>query len=422
MKRNATRREFLSSTGAAGAAFLILPAWASSPNDKLDLAAVGVAGRAGANLGGLRSENFVALCDVDSDRLGKAAKRYSGARTYADYRKMLDKEKDVDAVVVSTPDHLHAFATFGALKRGKHVYCEKPLTHSVWESREVRRILKGTKLATQMGTQIHAGNNYRRVVEIVKAGVLGNVKEVHVWLGGKPWSAGDRPKGEDPIPGNLNWDLWIGPAPMRPYVNKAYHPGRWRCWWDFGGGNLGDMGCHYIDLPHWALDLRDPVKVSTEGPPVHPEGAPGWLIVTWEFPERKGRAPVKLVWYHGGKRPPDLPKWKGNGVLFVGEKRSMIADYSKHQVLGDGDFERPEPSIPNSIGHHQEWIQACKTGSPTTCNFDYSGALTETVLLGNAAFRTGEPIEWDAANMKAKNTSKAAPFIRREYRKGWSLG
>jgi predicted dehydrogenase len=422
MNRNATRREFLSSTGAAGAAFLILPAWGSSPNDKLDLAAVGVAGRAGANLGGLRSENFVALCDVDSDRLGKAAKRYSGARTYADYRKMLDKEKDVDAVVVSTPDHLHAFATFAALKRGKHVYCEKPLTHSVWESREVRRILKGTKLATQMGTQIHAGNNYRRVVEIVQAGVLGAVKEVHVWLGGKPWSAGDRPKGEDPVPDNLDWNLWIGPAPMRPYVNRAYHPGRWRCWWDFGGGNLGDMGCHYIDLPHWALDLRDPVKVSTEGPPVHPEGAPNWLIVTWEFPERKGRAPVKLVWYHGGKRPPNLPKWGGNGVLFVGEKRNMIADYSKYKVLGEGDFELPKPSIPNSIGHHKEWIQACKTGSPTTCNFDYSGALTETVLLGNAAFRTGEPIEWDAANMKAKNTSKAAPFLRREYRKGWALG
>jgi predicted dehydrogenase len=225
----------------------------------------------------------------------------------------------------------------------------------------------------------------------------------------------------------LHWDLWLGPAPERPY-HPTYQPANWRRWWDFGGGTLGDMGCHYMDLPFWALKLRHPTSVETIGPPVHPETAPDWKIVTWEFPARGDMPGLAFTWTDGNRRAAAFEKYKlptwGDGVLFVGSKGTLIADYDRYQLLPESefkDFTRPPESIPTSIGHYNEWIQACKIGSPTTCNFDYSGALTETVLLGNVAFRVGKKIEWDAEKLYSPNCPEAERFIRREYRKGWTL-
>ena len=283
------------------------------------------------------------------------------------------------------------------------------------------------KKATQMGTQIHAGENYRRVVELLRAGAIGAVQRIHVWV---PtfYYGGDRPNQTPPVPANLDWDLWIGRAPMRPY-NPCYHPGRWRAWWDFGGGGLSDMACHHMDLSHWAFELRTPELIEAEGPEVHPESALRWLIVNYHYAARGDRPPIHLTWYNGAKKPPELtegkaPNW-GAGSLFIGDKGMLIADYGRHQLLPEDQFKGykpPERSIPRSIGHHDEWIKACKEGTPTTCNFDYATALTETVLLGNVAYRSGKKIQWDSANLKCINAPEAEKFLRREYRKGWELG
>jgi predicted dehydrogenase len=284
------------------------------------------------------------------------------------------------------------------------------------------------KLATQMGNQGHSNANTRRIVEIVRSGAIGPVREVHAWTNRPIWPQGkDRPAGSDPVPDYLKWDLWLGPAPERPY-HPTYQPANWRRWWDFGNGTLGDMACHVMDLAFWALDLRHPTTVEAQGPPVHPETAPPWLTVKYEFPAIGARQPVTLTWYDGDKKPEilaehKLPAW-GMGVLFVGEKGMLMADYGRRKLYPEADFkdfEPPKPSIPKSIGHHAEWIAACKDGRPTTCNFDYSGALTEAVLLGAVAYRTGQKLEWDAANLKATNCPDAERYLRREYRKGWTL-
>lgn len=439
MSKRIHRRQFLgraaAGAGAAalGSGILILPSWAygQSPNEKLNLASIGVAGRGGEDLNECAKEkdlaNIVALCDVDKNRLAGAAKRFEKARTYSDFRKMLaEMDKQIDAVTVGTPDHTHAPPGVMAMKMGKHCYCEKPLTHCVYEARVMAETAKKNKLATQMGTQIHAGDNYRRVVELVRAGAVGPIKEVHVWCGAS-YSVGERPKDTPPVPAYLDWDLWLGPAPQRPY-HPAYLPGKWRGWADFGNGGLGDFFCHYSDLAFWALKLRHPTSVEAEGPAKNPESCPPWLIVRYEFPAREGLSPVKLTWYDGGKRPPlqkeaNLPNW-GAAVLFVGEKGMLMADYGQHVLLPAekfAGFQPPPQSIPKSIGHHREWLVACKTGAPTTCNFDYSGALTESALLGTVSYRVGEKIQWDAANLKAINCPQAEPYIKRPYRAGWVL-
>jgi predicted dehydrogenase len=424
-----TRREFLKQSALAAAGLAAVrgraPAQTRSANEKLGMAVIGVAGQGEYNLNNVTCETIVALCDVDEPRAAAARNRFPKAKFYTDFRRILD-QKDVDAVVVATTDHTHAPATVMALKAGKHVYCEKPLTHSVYEARVVAETAVKMRRATQMGTQIHATGNYRRVVELVKSGAIGPVREAHCWVGGA-WVGADRPKDTPPIPQGFHYDLWLGPAPYRPY-HPTYMPANWRGWWDFGGGTLGDMACHHMDLPYWALDLPHPLTVEAEGPPVHPESAPAWLIVRYEYRARKEQPPVKLTWYHGGKRPPQfadgkLPEW-GNGTLFIGEKGMLLADYDKHVLLPQKDFEgfkRPDPFIPNSIGHHLEWIRACKTGSPTTCNFTYSGALTEAVLLGNVAYRSGRKLEWDPKNLKIINAPDANRFLKREYREGWTL-
>jgi predicted dehydrogenase len=428
-----SRREFLGTAARAGAGFWVAGRQLSfgqekSPNARLNIGFVGVGGMRGKDhLGACAGETVAALCDVDDRTLAHAAAQYPKAASYNDFRLMLEKEKGLDAVVLSIPDHVHVPAAVMAMRLGKHVYCEKPLAHSVYEARVAAETALKTKVATQMGTQIHAENNYRRVVELVQSGAIGGVREVQVFVGGHIWTASSLPGDDVPCPAHVHWDLWLGPAAERPY-SRQYHPTNWRSFWNFGGGHLGDMGCHHIDLAFWALKLRHPRTIQARGPEVNPDGAPPWLEVTWEFDARGEMPPVRLVWTHGEKKPAifqerKLPEW-GNGTLFVGEKGMLLADYGKHKLLPEDDFRdfrRPEPTIPNSIGHHAEWIRGAKTGEPTLCNFDYSGALTETVLLGNVAYRTGQKIEWDAAALKARNCPQANAFLRREYRKGWTL-
>jgi predicted dehydrogenase len=431
MRSSVSRRRFLQSTALATAGVWVGGCAATSPrrlsaNDKLNVAAIGTANRARSNISGVESENLVAICDIDETFLAAVKEKFPAAKTYTDFRKMLE-QKDIDAVVVSTADHTHAVATAAALRLGKHVYCEKPLTHTVYEARAIARLAaKNKRLATQMGTQIHATENYRRVVELVQSGAIGQVQECHVWCE-KSLASGNRPTDFPLVPAHLHWDLWLGPTPARPY-HPEYLPKTWRHWWEFGEGILGDMACHYVDLAFWALQLKHPETIETEGPPVHPETTPEWLIVRYQFPARAKLPAVRLTWYDGGKRPAlvdqgQVPGWR-NGVLFVGQKGMLIADYGRRKLLPESqyaDFQAPEPFIPNSIGHHEEWIQACKTGSPTTCNFAYGAALTETVLLGNVAYRTGHKLQWDAARLKVKNSKNAMNYIHTEYRKGWEL-
>lgn len=421
------RRTFLqASLSAMAAASLPRSARASrSANEKLNIGIIGTAHRAEANIDGVQGENIVAVCDIDDQLLARAKARFPKAEPYTDFRKLIER-KDIDAVVVSTTDHTHAPATAMALRSGKHAYCEKPLSHSVHEARVLQKLAAESKKATQMGTQIHAEDNYRRVVELIRSGAIGPVVQAHVWVG-KTWSGGERPKETPPVPSHLYWDLWLGPAPERPY-HPTYLPANWRRWWDFGNGTLGDMGCHFMDLPFWALDLDAPVRVESEGPPAHPETTPEWQIVRYQFPARGDRPAVGLTWYDGGKQPKELAglgirPWD-SGVLFVGQKGMLLADYGRNILLPEKDFrdfKRPEPTIPSSIGHYNEWIQACREGTPTTCDFRYSGKLTESVLLGTVAHRLGVPIIWDGAAGKVANNPDADRFLAREYRKGWEL-
>ena len=434
MKRQ-NRREFLRSATVAGAGFLVVGSHVvaqekKKPSDKLNVAIAGVGGRGGSNTGNVRSENIVALCDVNTKNLDKAAKRFPKAKTYFDWRKMFD-QKDIEAVVCSTTDHTHAFVTVWAMRRGQHVYCEKPVAHSVYEARVVQDTYKEKSkdgVRTQMGTQIHAGGNYRRVVELIQSKAIGEVREAHVWCN-RRGPCPTRPKDSPPVPEHLKWDLWLGPAPSRPY-HPRYAPGcmTWEQWWEWGNGCLGDMGSHLIDLPFWALKLRQPLTVEAEGEPFSTDAYPHHLIGTWEHPATDERPALTLKWYDGGKRPKspegvNLNKW-GIGCLFIGDKGQLVADYGRRVLLPADKFkgfQAPKPSIPRSLGHHREWLHACKTGAPTLCNFDYSGMLIEHNLLAAVAFRTRKKLEWDPENLKAKNCPEASKFIRRPYRKGWVL-
>jgi predicted dehydrogenase len=432
MPNRTSRRSFLRTT-AAGAAVLSSGVWSElkaqeskSPNEKLNVACVGVANRASASVNEVAKETIVALCDVDKKYLDAAGERFPDARLYRDYREMFEKEASkLDAVTVATADHHHAPASIRAIRAGLHVYCEKPLTHTVFESRLLAEEATQRGLATQMGTQIHAGDNYRRVVEIIQSGAIGDVTDVHVWVG-KGWGGGERPDVAEEPPAHLDWDLWLGPAPPRPYAKGRYHPGQWRRWWDFGNGTLGDMACHYMDLPFWALKLRHPTTCEAEGPEIHEETCPLGLIVRYEYPERDGLAPVKLTWYDGNLIPKQVAgeRVPGSGVMFIGSEGMMFANYGSYRLFPAdkySDFQPPEQTIPPSIGHHAEWIKACKDGSPTTCNFDYSGALTEAVLLGTVAYRTGTRLDWDAKTLKATNCPEADQYIDKVYRAGWEV-
>ncbi|MBP85647.1 MAG: oxidoreductase [Planctomycetaceae bacterium] len=427
------RRDFLKTSTAAGAVAVAGGVWSetvaeesNSPNEKINIACIGTANQARFSINNIKGENITVVCDVDQNYLDRAKADFPDALAYVDYREMLEKEADkLDAVVVATADHTHAPASIRAIRKGLHCYCEKPLTHTVEESRLVAEAAKEHKVATQLGTQIHARDNYRRVVEIIQSGAIGEVAEVHVWVG-KGWGGGDRPEVAETPPKSLSWDLWLGAAPERPFAAGRYHPAQWRRWWDFGQGTLGDMACHYMDLPFWAMKLRHPTRCEAEGPEVHPETCPLGLIVRYEYPRREGLPAAKLTWYDGNLVPKMVhgERVPSSGVMFVGSEGMMFANYGSYRLFPQDKFkgfEPPEQTIAKSIGHHAEWIKACKDGSLTTCNFDYSGALSEAVLLGNVSYRVGTALDWDAKNLKATNCPEADKYIRKEYRSGWEV-
>lgn len=406
-----------------------------SPNAKLNMAIIGSGGRGGANLNGVKAENIHTLCDVNRKTLEAVQKRFSGAKTTTDWREVV-RNPEIDAVVISTADHHHAPAAIAAMRAGKHVYCEKPLAHTVQEARwmqEEYAKAKG-KIATQMGTQIHAGGSYRRAVELIQAGVIGRVKEAHVWCSRSIRDVGQAVLEKQAVPDYFDWDVWLGPAVDRAY-NEGYWKGgnlNWNRRWEFGNGVPGDMGSHLIDLAWWALKLRHPTKISSQGPAPDSIGAAPWQEITWQHPND-----TKVIWYHGPegmKRRSEvlqpmvgndavINKW-GIGVAFVGEDGVLVSDYGKN-ILSPSDkfkdFRRPEPSIAPSAGHYNEWLKACRGEGETLCNFDYSGSLIEHNLLGNVAHRAGKALDWDAKNFKITNDEAANKLLTKKYRKGWQI-
>ena len=438
MKKIITRRQFVQSSTLAASA-LALPTFVPSrvfgANERLNVAGIGAGGKGAVDIDGCSRENIVAMADVDYIRAETSFKRFDKATRYSDFRKMLEKEgKNIDAVTVSTPDHTHAVAAAMAIKMGKHVYCQKPLTHTVSEARILTKLVRKHKVATQMGNQGHSNPDSRRLVELIQGGVLGEVREVHVWTNRPVWPQGiDRPKDKPPVPDTLDWDLWLGPAPDRPY-HPAYLPFKWRGWWDFGTGALGDMGCHNQDLAYWALELRDPISVEAKSSEVNNETAPKWSEVTYQFPNNKKRGAVKLTWYDGGKKPdPALVKQKSlpaNGSIIIGSKDTLYVPmyWGPGQFLSGAkteDFKNVPEFLPKpkdfGSHHYQEWIDACKGGKPAYSNFDYAGPMTESVLLANAALRSGGKIEWDAKKMRITNLPEANKYINHKYRGDWRL-
>lgn len=411
------------------------------PSEKMNVAGIGVGGMGAANLANLESENIVALCDVDLRYAERTIRKYPKAKVYVDFREMLDKQKDIDGVVVATPDHTHAVISIAAMKAGKHVYCQKPLTHDVYESRRMAEVARECKVATQMGIQGHSMEGIRLITEWVAAGVIGEVREVDAWCdltyypwGHAGWSSrwGERPKDTPPVPEGLHWDLWIGPAPMRPY-HRAYHPATWRCWWDFGCGMMGDRGAHTLDPVVTALKLGPPTSVEAtscgNSAEVHPLSA----IVTFKFPARPGFPPLKLTWYEGTRppRPDELEdgrQWPAEGgALIKGSKGTIMAGVygNSPRIIPESKMKEavlPPKTLPRVKGSHEaDWVRACKTGEPAGADFSYSGPLTETCLLGNIAKRVDARIEWDSAQLKITNLAEANRYVRTEYRKGWSL-
>lgn len=432
MSSGIPRRRFLQSSLqlglAAGMLPLLKPSRVLGANERLNIGVIGVGGRGAGDLAAVAGENIVALCDVDENRLNAAGGQHTAAKKYFDYRELLE-QKDLDAVVVATPDFHHAPATVRALRRGLHVYCEKPLTHTVEEARLITKLAAEKKVATQMGTQNHEHPGYVRLVELIQSGAIGNVREVHVITDrpGRWWSQGlDLPSGKEPIPAQLKWDLWLGPAAERDY-HAAYVPFKWRGWWDFGCGAIGDMAIHLMDPAFWALNLGGPVNVTSEGPALHPHSAPKWMVTKFQFGQRGKLAPVDVYWYEGeAKARADIAKeLPMNGSLFIGDKgRIAIAHDGQPKLLPEdqfADFKGPEPFLPKSPGHHAQWIEACKTGSRTGSNFGYAGPFTEIVLLGNVAFRAGTTIAFDPMTGKITNAAKAEQFLTKTYRKGWEV-
>ena len=414
-----------------------------SRNEKLNIAAIGCGGKGASDIDACRSEKIVALCDADWVTAKRTFDKYPDAKRYKDYREMLAKEKDIDAVVVSTPDHTHAVAAMAAIKLGKHVYVQKPLTHTVYEARKLTEAARKRGVMTQMGNQGHCSEGIRLCCEMIWAGVIGPVKEVHAWTNRPIWPQGIKDRlPEEPIPETMAWDVWLGPAPYRPY-NKDYAPFKWRGWWDFGCGALGDMACHVLDAANWALLLEAPTSVeciSQEGGTL--ESPPVKSVIKFEFPARKSMPAVTLYWYDGGNLPPRpaglgeevrLGDLRGpqNGSLFVGEKGLLTTGtYANDTRLLPEEkmqgFEAPEQIIPRSAQaggatSQREWIYACKSGVPASSNFDVAGPFTEWILLGNIALRVPGKLLWDSARMQFKNNKAANAYVRTKYRKGWSL-
>ena len=442
------RRHFLKTTSSA-AVFTILPAGSArtyAANEKLNVVSIGAGGRAAGDLAEVgATENIIGLADVDWNRAAGSFKKYSKARQFKDYRVMLEEmNSEIDAVIVATPDHHHFHASMEAIRKGKPVYCEKPLTHSVWESRELAKAAKKAGVATQMGNQAQASDQTRVVQEFVMDNAVGQIREAHIWtdrpsrgLFDEYWPQGvSRPTGNPSTPDTLDWDLWLGPAPDRNY-HPAYLPKKWRGWWDFGTGALGDIACHYFDPVFRALKLGAPVSVEASSTRVNEETFPLGSMITWHFPKRGELVPVKLVWYDGGlrpARPPEIqaPEVMGtNGLLLVGDEGCLISDWNKWKILPESratEYGKPPRKLDRSPGHHLEWIRAAKGGPEAGSNFDWAGPLTEAVLLGNVALRpqlreelTKTQLLWDAEKLAFSNCGQANQFLHRDYRKGWEL-
>ena len=434
-----SRREFVGATAAA--AFTIVSPHVLGgpgrvpPSEKLNIAGIGVGGRGAGDLDAVKSENIIALCDVDQRRAAATFERYPRAAKYTDFRRMLDKEaKNIDAVIVATPDHVHAVATMAAIKHGKHVYCEKPLAHSIYEVRRVTEAAREAGVATQLGNQGQATEGTRLVCEFIADGAIGTVREVHSWSNRPISPRGiERPTDTPPVPEGLDWDLWLGPAPKRPY-HPCYLPFSWRGWWDFGTGVLGDIGCHQMSPVFRALKLGYPTSVEACSSGVNSETAPLASMVRYDFPSRPGMPALKLTWYDGGLMPP-RPDELPNGLrfgnaddnLFIGDKGKMLG-YRLLPEARSKEYGKPPRILPRSPGHHQEWIDACKGGRPAGSNFNVSGPLTEVVLLGNIALRTGQTLyekglklNYDGPGMKVTNLPEANKYIRSEFREGWTL-
>jgi predicted dehydrogenase len=451
------RRVFLASAAAVTAGFTIVPRHVlggqgtPAPSDKLNIAGVGVGGMGKSNLRRCETENIVALCDVDSGKADEVFKKYPDAARYKDFRVMLDERKDIDAVIVATPDHTHAMIAMAALERKKHVYVQKPLTHSVYEARLLTETARKHGVATQMGNQGHSGEGARLLCEWVWDGAIGHIREAHAWTNRPVWPQGvevERPTETPEVPPGLEWDLWIGPARPRPY-HPTYHPAKWRAWWDFGTGSLGDMGCHIVDPLFWALKLKYPVSVEAsisrywhaffvETQPKN-ETYPRSSIVRFKFPAREKMPEVDLTWWDGGLMPPrpaglEPDRRMGNedgGILLIGDKGAIMAGcYGESPRLVPESkmkkYKRPRKTLERipegSDGHEQDWIRACKGGKPASSNFEYSGPLSETVLMGNLAVRfPGRLLLWNGAAMEVTNDKDANAYVRREYREGWHL-
>ena len=406
------------------------------PSEKLNIAGVGIGGRGFADLRAVASENIVALCDVDQAYAARAYKTWPDARRHVDFRKMLETQKDIDAVIVATPDHLHAPITMMAMKLGKHVYCEKPLTHSVHEARAIGEAARAAKVATQMGNQGQASESARRIAEMITDGAIGTVREVHAWSNRNPDISPrgiPRPTERPPVPSTLDWDLWVGPAPMRPY-HPGYAPFSWRGWWDFGTGVLGDIGCHQLSTIFKTLKLGHPASIEAcstnwQRPrEISDETAPLASITHYRFAASDNHGPLSIYWYDGGMRPPrpeelptDVPFAVGDGIMYVGDAGKIYKDRLIPESRAK-EYTMPAKTLPRSPGHHKEWLIACKDGPAAGSDFTHHAAhLAEVVLLGNIAIRMNAKLDWDPINMKFPHHPEAEKLLNPPYREGWSL-
>jgi predicted dehydrogenase len=453
------RRNFIQKSSAA-AAFSIVPRFVlggkgyTAPSEMLHIAGIGIGGVGQHFIKSCADEGqkIVALCDVDHIFSKPVFDKHPDATTYYDFREMFDTEKDIDAVVIGTPDHSHAVIAMHALRMKKHILCVKPLTRTIHEARVLTEAARAAGVATQVTASSRLDETVLRNMEIVQSGILGDIREVHCWTDRPWWPQGmTRPEGKDTIPETLKWDLWLGPAHDRPYkkgwgaeslvmqqlkarvlvYDAVYHPFNFRGWWDFGTGAMGDMGCHFFNRIFPVLNLGHPVSVHASSTTVFPETPPLAAIVTYEFPERKGMPPVKLIWYEGGimpSRPEELQddeEMPANGTLFVGDRGKILNDKvipeNKRKEAKKLKNTLSRPEYPEGDIVVQEWINACKGGPAASCNFNTGGELTEIALLGNIATRTGKKIYWDPEKMEITNNSEANGYIRESYRSGWSL-